>query len=74
MATDQTAADPPSVGKTIFENIGSMQKNRAADRKIATEYIDTGSSALRAGDAGRDRSKTVMVLPFEAASTLDLPG
>ncbi|MEI9990931.1 MAG: hypothetical protein WDM86_12905 [Rhizomicrobium sp.] len=43
MATDQTAAEPPSTGSTIFENSGSTLNSRRADRKLVAENTATSS-------------------------------
>jgi hypothetical protein len=48
------------VGRTILENIGSMQKNSTAERKMAAKYSGATHAVLRAADAGRDASKTLI--------------
>jgi hypothetical protein len=61
---DHTAADPPSVGRTILENIGSMQKNSAAERKMPAEYNGAIHAAPRTIEAGRDASKMLIGSAF----------
>src|SRR5262249_10241538 len=64
MATDHTEDEPPSLGSTILENIGSMEKISAAERNSVAENHNPARSRARRGAA--TVSRTLMGAPAMA--------
>jgi hypothetical protein len=66
---DHTADDPPSTGKTIFENIGSRQNSSSADRKLVA-VKSAAQENIRSARTGETDTASVIGIPDQEAGSM----